>query len=409
MSQLPSYREALRTELLDEAFVRLVCSAPRGSDDAPGSWTKVTARPVTIKGDRLIQFTYSDGRREEAHNAPDAEDALRRLNDLLQMPFRRIHLQSTKGDLHIRFARKGRVLISRAKPSSTVAARTDHDRAKSYVLAPESAQPLFHALGITDAAGGIRPSMQAKFRQVNEFLRIVRDLMLAGPPRRVSRDAPPSPTFRVVDFGCGSAHLTFALHHFLNAVLGIPSEVLGVDREPEPIAKCSALANQIGAQGLKFRVSTIAGLELETPPDMAICLHACDEATDEALAKAVAWGVPTILAAPCCQHELHRRLQSDTFRAVLAHGILRERLADILTDAFRAQALRVMGYRSSVTEFVSPEHTAKNLLIRAEKCLAAGQRESVDAYLALRSYWGVAPALEGLLGERLGGYLARQP
>jgi hypothetical protein len=132
---------------------------------------------------------------------------------------------------------------------------------------------------------------------------------------------------------------------------------------------------------------------------MVICLHACDSATDEALAKGVAWGTPTLLAAPCCQHELHREIRAAPFRAVLAHGILRERLADILTDAFRAQALRVMGYRASVMEFVSSEHTAKNLLIRAEKCLTPGQPEAIAAYLALRDFWRVTPAIEGLLGE----------
>ncbi len=179
---------------------------------------------------------------------------------------------------------------------------------------------------------------------------------------------------QILDAGCGSAYLTFAAARHVEG-----ARVVGVDSNAELIAKCSALASKLGAR-VEFRASAIADFAPETPPDVVLSLHACDTATDEALARGALWQSRVILAAPCCQHELHHALASDAFAPVLRHGLLRERLADILTDAFRALALRVMGYRVTVCEFVTPEHTSKNLMLRAVRAREPGlPRRSPDS------------------------------
>jgi hypothetical protein len=194
--------------------------------------------------------------------------------------------------------------------------------------------------------------------------------------------------------------LTFAAARYLNGVRNVPARVVGIDVNAELISKCRALRDRLGLEGVEFRESTIAAFEPADRPDIVLSLHACDTATDDAIARGVAWRSRVILAAPCCQHELHGRLKADALRGVLRQGILAERLADLVTDAFRALALRVAGYRTSVIEFVSPESTSKNLMIRAESGGRRGGSGAVAEYVALKEFWGVTPAIETMLGDQ---------
>ena len=180
----------------------------------------------------------------------------------------------------------------------------------------------------------------------------------------------------------------------------IRANVTGIDRNREVIEKCAALRDRLGWDGLAFHVAEIGAYEPAAAPDLVLSLHACDTATDEAIAKGVLAGSRAIVAAPCCQHELHHKIKSTQFAAVLRHGILRERLADILTDTFRALALQVMGYRTQVVEFVSADATPKNLLLRAEKVRDPGDADAIREYAELKNFWVVEPAIEGLLGEQ---------
>ncbi len=204
---------------------------------------------------------------------------------------------------------------------------------------------------------------------------------------------------RIVDCGCGKAYLTFAAYHHLAHARGLPTHLVGVDVNEELIGRVRELRDRLGWGELEFRVARIAEFSPEGRPDVVLSLHACDTATDEAIARGVEWRARVVLAAPCCQHELHNRLEAPEFRAVTRHGILRERQADLVTDALRAAALRVMGYRTSVIEFVDPEATAKNLMIRAELTSRPGHRDAVREYRELKEFWRVCPAIERLLGE----------
>lgn len=247
--------------------------------------------------------------------------------------------------------------------------------------------PFLVELGVMNPHGTVRKSRYDKFRQVNRFLELVDDVV---PSLR------PEGTLRVVDFGCGKSYLTFAIHHLLTVLRGREVELVGLDLKEDVIAACSALAQRSGAVGLRFERGDIAGFEAGEDVDLVVSLHACDTATDEALAQAVRWNADAILAVPCCQKEAYRQLENSLLAPLLRHGLAKERFGALVTDALRAQLLELAGYRTQLVEFVALEHTAKNVLIRAVKGEPAGA-DARRAYEELRDSLGLDPALERLL------------
>ena len=415
----------------ERAFLRLTLSGPvvGGESTVAGDvqrrneashWEKVSVRPVEIGGRRGVQMAYSAGKRHVTKNFDGA--AVRdELTALLAAGFSQISVQSTTGDIHVRISRKGKPLISRGKPSRPEGTpMLEHNRTKSYPLPPGRPDEFLRALGIASADGNVKAAMMPKFRQINEFLRVIEHVLRGEgvPPASADEDdwasssgqasgthregETPSP-LHVVDCGCGNAYLTFAAFHYIRHVLGLPARVTGVDINGDLIANCRRLATSLGWQSeLEFHVAPIAEFTPPARPDLVVSLHACDTATDDALAQAVRWQSDTILAAPCCQHELHDQLDEPAFAPLLRHGILRQRLADLLTDTFRASALRIAGYRTRVFEFISPEHTGKNLLIEARRIEGddPDRDKAIAEYRRLRALWNVQPAIERLLGIR---------
>jgi SAM-dependent methyltransferase len=326
------------------------------------------------------------------------DDALSNLDELLALPFQHLNLQSISGDMHVRVTRKGRVLVSKGKASiQRGKLKLAHDRIKDRPLPVNESNEFLRAIGVSDKSGKVRPGMRAKFRQINEFIRLIEEVM----PQRELEGQP----MDIVDCGCGNAYLTFAAYHYINHIKGMSARVAGIDSNAEIIEKCRSLSNSLGWDGLEFHTSQIVDFEPATPPGVVLSLHACDTATDEAIAQGIIWNSNVIVAAPCCQHELHDRIQAPAFQPILRHGILKQRTADILTDAFRALVLRIMGYRTDVVQFVSPEHTSKNLMIRAVKGLPPGDGTHVREYEELKKFWSVSPIIEELLGERFRRYL----
>ena len=209
----------------------------------------------------------------------------------------------------------------------------------------------------------------------------------------------------LLDCGCGSSHLTLAAHHYLNEVLGIPAHLIGVDVNEEVIRKSAAKAGKLGAAGVNFQVNQIAAAAGK--PDVVLALHACDTATDDAIARAITSNAKVLLSAPCCHHHLNAQLkpagEAEVLRPLLRHGLLLQRAADLFTDAFRALALRIAGYKTDVVEFVGSEHTPRNLLLRAVRTEPPGDERFVREYGELKRFLGVEPYLEGVLGGRLSG------
>ena len=274
-----------------------------------------------------------------------------------------------------------------------------HDRDKTRLLAEDD--PVFRALGLTDAQGRMKPSRQAKYRQVEEFLRLldasITDALDKGHLRRPTAEEP----LRIVDLGCGNAYLTFAAQRYLTSVRDLAVVVTGVDVKEQSREHNSAVAADLGVDA-EFVVGSISGAQLDPAPEVVLALHACDTATDEALARAVEWEAQLVLAAPCCHHDIAAQLRKAPTPAPYAmltrHGILRERFADTLTDALRASLMRLAGYRVDVVQFVESQHTPRNTLLRAVRTgspvKGGGVRKEYDDLVAA---WSLRPRLAELL------------
>jgi SAM-dependent methyltransferase len=358
------------------SLTRAVVSKPRARD-LPA---KVTVDPVELRGETAFRFTTHLGDRATHENLqPDA--ARERLGVLLT-DYGQGLLQTPDADWQILGEK-----VLRRPPTRTSAARA-HDRRKRYLLEEGTPVPFLVELGVMTPDGRVRKSRYDKFRQVNRFLELVDDVV---PSLR------PEGTLRIVDFGCGKSYLTFAIHHLLTALRGRAVEIVGLDVKDDVIASCSALAARTGASGLRFERGEIAAFDAGGLVDLVVALHACDTATDEALAQAVRWDADAVLAVPCCQKEAYRQLESPLLAPLLRHGLAKERFAALVTDTLRAQLLELAGYEAQLVEFIDLEHTAKNVLIRAVK----GKRPAADArraYEELRDALGLDPALERLLG-----------
>jgi SAM-dependent methyltransferase len=349
---------------------------------------------VPIKGEPHLQFSLFDERKDLTRNFPLA-DAGPPLDEVIGFAFSGVHLSTDAEEIDLHLSKKGRVLVSRKPAASPAAEPAAHNRVKGQPLPEGKADRLLEVMGVMTAGGQVKPSMRAKFTQINEFLRHLSHALDAGELRQLDRP------LELLDCGCGSAYLTLAAHHYLNDVLGVPARLIGVDVNEEVVRKSAAKAGQLGAR-VNFAVSPIASAEAK--PDVVLALHACDTATDDAIARAVRSGAKALLCVPCCHHHLNAQLKpaggAEVLRPLLRHGLMLQRAADLFTDAFRALALRVAGYKTDVVEFVGTEHTPRNLMIRAVKSGPPGDERFVREYEELKRFLGVEPYLEGLLSER---------
>ncbi len=406
--------EEIRARVLGEGFMKIVQTVRRN-----GKTFRISMRPVAIGGETRYQAEMVDDGQVRVKNF-DANGAAEGLEEIIaQKGARDLHLMTAKGDLHVRVTRKGHVMATRSAEMDRVVKVQPHDRVKKTPLTSFDSTALLRVIGLADGEGKIRASMRGKYDQVNEFLKVVEDVLKG---ERVEKGEMGEKveggekTFTVVDCGCGKAYLTLALYFYLTQTLGMTNvRVIGVDRRNDVIASATKMAEQLDLVGkvvfaeadlMSFDISSL-GFERA---DMVISLHACDTATDEALAKGVEWKARYIVSAPCCQHELQKSIGPDAnspFAGVLRHGILRERLCDILTDSFRAMILRILGFKTQVVEFVSPDATARNILLRAEFGVKPGQGGTVSEYLNLRDYWHVTPWLETRLSRMLEKHLVR--
>ena len=395
----------LRGRLLDpESLVRAVGSG-RQKAGTP-RWRRVEMRYVDLKAGRHLQVTAYDDTQAHTSNhavAPGHQpsDARGAVDDLLDEPFGNWHVETTTEVVQLRVTRKGEALVHVSPRKEGAEPDRGHDRDKERLL-PED-DPLFRALGLADADGRLKPSRRDKYRQVEEFLRLldtaVTEAIDKGQLRRPTPEAP----LRVADLGCGNAYLTFAAERYLAGVRGLPVHLVGVDVKEQSREHNEQVAVELGLDA-SFVVGTIGGAVLDLAPEVVLALHACDTATDEALARAVEWDASLVLAAPCCHHDVAAQLRKAPTPAPYAmltrHGILRERLADTLTDALRATLMRLQGYRVDVVQFVESKHTPRNTLLRATRTGAPVKGGSLRReYDDLVEAWGIHPKLAELLHE----------
>ncbi len=388
---MPITREEAFTEaaskILDtNSFVRAVLSGRRRNMTV--DFERIDIRLVEIKGVLHLQLMQNDGR---ATTTKNFLPSMVEVDQLLNSGYANIMVESTDEAYSIRVTKSGDAQVHTEKRQSKQ--NLSHDLKKERLL--DSNDPFLREVGIADAKGAIKPSRQDKYKQVEEFLRLLSPALNAAiEARQIHKPTKENP-LRITDLGCGHAYLTFAAHQFLiNS--GIPVVVTGIDVRADSRDRNNKIAEKLGiSKTINFKAEEISKTTAETA-DIAIALHACDTATDDAIAWAVNGGSKLLLIAPCCHHDIHKQIDAapEPWGAITKFGLMKERLGDLLTDSLRAQLLRLVGYRVEVIEFVGGEHTPRNLMIRAVKTGAKPEQLDIDRYCEITAQWGVKPALE---------------
>ncbi|WP_460645233.1 class I SAM-dependent methyltransferase [Lacrimispora brassicae] len=342
-------------EFLDENLLRIVISNPVDKQGV----SKVKVRPLLLKGSLVFQAEELVGN-QAFHKNYSAGECISYMADLLDGRLRQMELESGKGQVRVLIGKKGSLSIKVKRLQKIVASSPvpQHNRQKTYILKEGTAVPFLVDLGVMTEEGKVIASKYDKFRQINRFLEFIEDIL---PRLHKNRENV------IIDFGCGKSYLTFAMYYYLHELKEYPIRIIGLDLKQTVIDDCNRLGERYGYNKLKFYHGDIASYEGVDHVDMVVTLHACDTATDYALAKAVRWGASVILSVPCCQHELNKTMDQELMAPVFQYGLIRERMAALYTDALRAEILENQGYRTQILEFIDMEHTPKNILIRAVK------------------------------------------
>lgn len=403
--------------ILNREFIRAVFSNPRVKDNV----VKAKLRPMEQKGELLFQLE-SFTKTQVFHKNLTVEETKDELAKLLE-EFRQVQVETVSEDITVLISKKGKATIKRKrKKVQAKAADLSHNRKKKYILEEGIVVPFLQDLGVMTQDGKIVRTKMDKFRQINRFLEFVEDIL---PQLDKDRE------LTLLDFGCGKSYLTFAMYYYLHELKGYDIRIIGLDLKTDVILHCNELAKKYGYEKLTFLVGDIADYEGVDQVDMVVTLHACDTATDYALAKAVGWNAKVILSVPCCQHEENKQLEKqrnlhsgkmksktevmevsemlgdqlasmeEVLGPIMDYGLLRERFAALVTDGLRAKRLESEGYETQVLEFIDMEHTPKNILLRAVKKgspAAKSRKEAEDCERFLK----IQPTLGMLLAEQKG-------
>ncbi|MFD2114842.1 class I SAM-dependent methyltransferase [Paenibacillus yanchengensis] len=367
-------------------LLQAVLSQPRRKDGSVAA--KVEVKAIMLRQQLHFQFiTYKNN--QVFHDNIVAEQAEEKLVTMIEEHYRQVLFQTTEQKVQLFLSKKGkplmRVLEQTKKPTSSL----EHNRTKKRIFPEGEPISFLVELGIMSKEGKIFAKKQDKYRQINRFLEMVADTLPALPPNK---------PLTIVDFGCGKSYLTFALYYMLTEVHGRQVTMVGLDLKVDVIEHCEQLARQLNYEGLRFLVGDIAQYNDLEQVDMVVTLHACDTATDAALAKAVQWGASVIMSVPCCQHQLFKQLENANLTPLLSHGLLKERFTALVTDAARSHLLQTVGYKVQMLEFIDLEHTPKNIMIRATKVENSGiSKQKWEEYLCYKETLHIEPALEQML------------
>ncbi len=356
---------------------------------------KIKIRPMEVKGQLLYQieeFTKT----QAFHKNVTLEELTELFPTYFEQRFRQAQLHSTKEEIQILVSKKGAISILRkkAQKENFPPIPLSHNRTKHYILTEGSAVPFLVELGVMTKDGTVTKAKYDKFRQINRFLEFIQDILPALPNNR---------PITILDFGCGKSYLTFAMYHFLKILHQREVKIIGLDLKKDVIANCNRLAQKLGYTELTFLHGDIADYEGVDAIDMVVTLHACDTATDFALAKAIGWNASVILSVPCCQHELNKQIKNDTIAPLLKYGLIKERTAALFTDAIRGNLLEAVGYQTQILEFIDMQHTPKNILLRAVRKHTPEKniiQQNLKEIKPLLDYLQVQPTLYHLLESK---------
>jgi len=372
----------LLQENLNQEFLAAVLSAPRDKSGVE----KVKVRPLLKRGKLVFQLE-SFCNCQAFHENLSAEEAADRIFEYMQN-MKQMQMETKQWNYTVLVSKKGKLTIKRkAQKNPNKQADMNHNRKKQYILKEGTMVPFLRDLGVMTEEGKIVRTKFDKFRQINRFLEFIEDIL---PQLDKGREV------TILDFGCGKSYLTFAMYYYLHELKQYDIRIIGLDLKTEVIRHCNELSKKYGYEKLTFLEGDIADYEGVDRVDMVVTLHACDTATDYALAKAVGWHAKVILSVPCCQHEINGQIANDVLKPILKHGLLKERFSAIVTDALRAEYLEREGYEVQVLEFIDMEHTPKNILIRA---IDTGKKGKNSKRIKdCETFLNVEPTLGRLLG-----------
>ena len=365
-------------------FVSAILSNPRDK----GNIQKVKVRPIMKKEQLLFQCeAYKNN--QVFHENHEKNSAIEVLIGYMKQ-FRQMQLITRQFSYTVLVSKKGKVTIQKKQQKGCIKEMDlSHNRSKNYILQEGVCVPFLQDLGVMTSEGKIVRTKFDKFRQINRFLEFVEDII---PQLEKNRE------ITILDFGCGKSYLTFAIYYYLHELKKIDVRIIGLDLKKEVIQHCNELSQKYGYEKLKFLEGNIADYTGVDEVDMVVTLHACDTATDFALDKAVGWNAKVILSVPCCQHELNGQIQNELLEPILKYGLIKERMAALITDAMRAEYLESCGYDTQILEFIDMEHTPKNILIRAVK---TGKKKGNKANIKVcEEFFHISPTLGRLLEER---------
>lgn len=385
-------------EIINERLRVLTISKPLGHSDIK----KIQLRPIKLNG----AIKYQESRFSENkvyHDNLDVNQAIIKLLEVFKEPeYGQLEAELLDGKMHVLVSKKGTVTIKAKKSKDTncnAAANSvqGHNRTKNYILSDGTPVDFLVALGVQMPDGKVVKAKYDKFRQINKYLEFVKDVL----PSIKDKDV-----IKIVDFGCGKSYLTFALYYYLKVINDFKVDIIGLDLKSDVIDTCNKLKDKLGYKELRFMQGNIKDYNGQESADMVVTLHACDTATDYAIAKAIGWNASVIMTVPCCQHELNGQIKAknvDGLESVLKYGIIKERMSALITDAYRGNCLEQAGYDVQIMEFIDMEHTPKNILIRAVKSnkkmttKAAAGSQSIEELKKLTEYMNVNPTLAKLL------------
>ena len=377
--------KAILEEQLNEQLSQIIISNPRRAALAQ----KVKIRPVLLKDVLNFQVTEYKGKQVFHENIEKAQ-AIGYITEQMEQFFGQMVLESAAKTVNVLVSKKGTVTIKQKAQKKEVKQQAlSHNRKKRYILEEGVAVPFLVDLGVQTKEGKIVNSRYDKFRQINRFLEFIQDIV---------EDLPKGRELTIIDFGCGKSYLTFAMYHYLKVMKGFDIRVIGLDLKEDVIAYCNELKEKYGYEKMTFTTGDVASYTGVNAVDMVVTLHACDTATDYALEKAVKWGASVILSVPCCQHELNYQMKNQELEAVFKYGLLKERIAALVTDGLRAEMLEQCGYDTQVLEFIDMEHTPKNILIRGVK-RSRERQVNFEKFDNCCKALGVKPTIGSLLKE----------
>lgn len=373
----------LLQKTMGPSLVSAVISGPRMKDNIQ----KIKVRPILIKDELMIQCESFTKTKAFHHNMKPGE-AVQNIVQWMQ-DFKQMQLQTVEYSYNVLISKKGKVTIQKKKQNVGVQRPVlSHNKKKKYILEEGVHVPFLEDLGVYTKEGKIVQSRYDKFRQINRFLEFVEDILPQLPKDREAT---------ILDFGCGKSYLTFAMYYYLHELKGLDVRMIGLDLKTEVIQNCNELSKKYGYQNLKFLEGNIADYTGVDAVDMVVTLHACDTATDFALDKAIGWNAKVILSVPCCQHELNGQIESEVLSPILGYGLIKERIASLVTDGLRAEYLKSQGYDTQILEFIDMEHTPKNILIRGVK--TGKKADNIQAIEDCKQALHVDPILGRLIKE----------